>query len=133
MRDRFGCALDCMDGRTTEAVTNFLRRKYGIRWVDSITAPGINKILAESLDECTIKKIKNDLGISIQRHNSEVVAITGHPECGGNPADKERQIKQLRIAKKNVEAFGFDIDIVLLWVENDWETVEEVDFNFIQA
>lgn len=122
-----------MDGRTTEAVTNHIRENYGVKWVDFITEPGINKILAEDLDAGMIRRIRDKIHISVHRHEAEILAIAGHAKCAGNPADKERQIRQLKIAKKTVEAFGFDIDIILLWVESDWKTVEQIDHDLIQV
>lgn len=58
VKDKFGCALDCMDGRTTDAVTEYIRERYGVDWVDSITEPGINGILARNTDTSVIEKIK---------------------------------------------------------------------------
>jgi hypothetical protein len=127
--NKFGCALDCMDGRTKNAVT----KKYGVNWVDLITEPGINKILAENVDANVIQRIKDKIHISIHYHGSEIIAIIGHAECAGNPTNKEKQIEHLKTAKKIVESFGFYIDIVLLWIENDWKTVEEIDYALVKA
>jgi hypothetical protein len=127
MNDVFACHLACQDGRVTDAVSHHARVKHGIDWVDNITEPGINKILAENIDTSVIKSIKRKIPISIHHHGSNVIFISGHPKCAGNPAGKEEQIKHLRDAKKTVESFGFGVNIVLLWIENDWATVKEID------
>lgn len=132
MKDKFACALDCMDGRTTDAVSNYLRKNYGVRWVDGVgIEPGINKILAENSDIAVIERIKFKMGISVHKHGAIIAAIVAHPECAGNPATEAEQIEQLKDAKAVVESFGFDIDIVLLWVEADWTTVRKIDHNLV--
>lgn len=129
----FACVLDCMDGRTKHAVTRHIRKNYHVKWCDLITKPGINKVLADNADRVTIEDIKKMMDISIHHHGSNVVFIVGHAECAGNPVGKEEQIRHLNAAKKTVDSLGFDIDIILLWVENDWKTVEEIDFALSRA
>ena len=126
MPDSFGSAVNCIDGRVQDPVATYLRRTYGIKFVDMITEPGINLILADNTDPAVVENIKKRLGISVHHHGSKVVAIVGHPDCGGNPASKEEQILHLRQAQKTVASFGFPVEIILLWVEEDWETVEVI-------
>ena len=133
MKDTFGTSLGCIDGRTIDAITTYIRETYGVAWVDMITARGINKILAENTDTTVIQKIKEELKTSIHHHGSEVVVISGHPDCAGNPVTKEEQIEHLRRAYETVENFGLDVDIVLLWVNDDWKTVEEIDYNSVKT
>ena len=128
MENEFGCVLDCMDGRTKEAVIKYMKGKYGVRWVDFITEPGINRILADNVAQDVVERIKEKIHISVHKHDAVILAIIAHPDCAGNPVDKETQVRQLNAAKKNVDSFGFDVDIVLLWVEDDWETVEKIDY-----
>ena len=128
MKDKFGSSLGCIDGRTQDAITSYIRETYGVNWVDQITAPGINRILAENTDATEIQRIKRYLGISVHEHGSEIVVISGHPDCAGNPTTKEGQIEHLIEAFKTVEHFGFDVDIVLIWINDDWKTVEEIDY-----
>ena len=53
----------------------------------------------------------------------------GHPQCAANDGDKQKQMEQLRKAKRVVESFGFEVPIVLLWVCEDWKTVDVIDDN----
>ena len=123
---KFACAINCMDGRVQDAVKEYMQKKYSVDYVDMVTEPGPNKILADNLDEAIIENIKKRVEISVGHHGSKVVAIVGHFGCAGNPKEKEEQIKHLKIAKKTVEAFGFPVEIILLWVDGDWKTVERV-------
>jgi len=115
-----------MDGRVQDAVKNYMKENYGADYVDMVTEPGPNKILADNLDKAIIENIKKRVEVSVHHHGSKVVAIVGHFGCAGNPTEKEEQIKHLQEAKKTVELFGFPVDIVLLWVNGDWQTVELV-------
>ena len=121
----FACAINCIDGRTQEAVRRFLVKKYHVKWVDQVTEPGPSRILAQNVDQTTIDRIKERVGVSVRHHLSRVVAIVAHPDCAGNPGTKEQQIEDLREAWETVKSFGFPVEIILLWVNGDWVTVEK--------
>ncbi len=40
--------------------------------------------------------------------------------------NKDVQIEHLKKAQKTVESFGFPVEIVLLWVDSDWTTIEKI-------
>ena len=120
----FACAINCMDGRVQDAVRKYMQKSYGVDYVDMVTEPGPNKILADNSDGGVIENIKKRVEISVHHHGSKVVAIIGHFGCAGNPTEKEEQIKHLQKAKKTVELFGFSVETILLWVDGDWKTVE---------
>lgn len=122
----FACAINCMDGRVQDVVKNYLKENYGADYVDMVTEPGPNKILAENKDKAITENIKKRVEISVHHHGSKVVAIVGHFGCAGNPADKTTQAEHLIKAKKTVESFEFPVEIVLLWVDGDWTTVEKI-------
>ena len=126
MDKAFACAINCMDGRVQDAVKNYMKENYGVDYVDMVTEPGPNKILAENADATVIENIKKRVEISVGHHGSKVVAVVGHFGCAGNPAEKEEQILHLKKAEETVKSFGFDAEIVLLWVDGDWTTVERV-------
>lgn len=122
----FACLINCMDGRVQHA-SEELRRIYRVDYVDVITEPGVNKILAENSNSFIIENIKKRVEISVHHHGSKVVGIVGHFDCAGNPTKKEEQIEHLRKAKKTVESFGFDAEIILLWVGPGWQKAELVN------
>ena len=126
MDKKFACAINCMDGRVQDAVKDYMQKKYGVDWVDMITEPGPNKILAENIDANVIADIKKCVDVSVNHHGSKVIAIAGHFGCAGNPAEKDKQIEQLKNCKKKVEEFGLPAEVILLWVDGDWKTVERI-------
>ena len=120
---RFACAGCCIDGRVQELVANYLKRIYGVQFVDMVNRKGINLILALNKDLIRILDIRDEMETSVNGHGSEIIAIVGHPDCGGNLAEKEEQIEHLRAAKKTVEGFGLNAQVVLLWVEDNKEVI----------
>jgi carbonic anhydrase len=125
---KFACAINCMDGRVQDAVKNYMKNNYGVDYVDMITEPGPNKILCEEndCDMAVINDIKKRIEISVHHHGSKQLAVVGHFGCAGNPAPKEEQVEQLKKCKKVIDSFGFSVEVVMLWVDGDWETVEKI-------
>ena len=127
----FCCAVNCMDGRVQDVVKDYMRKYCDVDYVDMITEAGPNKVLADNpksgLAKEIIIDIKERIAISKKHHSAKTVAIVGHFGCAGNPASKNEQIQHLKKAKETVESFGFDIRIILLWVEKDFKTIELVN------
>lgn len=121
----FVTAINCMDGRVQLPVMQYLKEKYKVDYVDCITEPGPNRILAERSDNSTVESIRKRVGISIEKHGSGHIAIVGHFDCAGNPVDKEAQLIHLKSALKTIESWSFNVDIIGLWVDENW-VVQEV-------
>jgi carbonic anhydrase len=121
---KFATAINCMDGRTQTPVNEWIRNKYGVDYVDTITEPGPNKILAENKDKSALESIKNRINISVNKHKSTTIAIVGHHDCAGNPTDQETQKKHTLEAIKTVSSWGFNVNVIGLWVNENWEVSE---------
>jgi carbonic anhydrase len=121
----FVTTINCMDGRVQLPVIQYLREKYNVDYVDSITEPGPNRILAEKNDDFTIESIRKRVAISVEKHGSSLISIIGHFDCAGNPVDKKAQLKQLNEAVKTIKSWNSGVDIIKLWVDENW-TVQEV-------
>ena len=122
----FACAINCMDGRVQDAVKKYMQENYGVDYVDMVTEPGPNKILADNFDKPIIENIKKRVEVSTHHHGSKVIAIVGHFGCAGNPTEKEEQILHLKKAEQTLKSLGFKEEIVLLWVDGDWETIDKI-------
>jgi hypothetical protein len=120
----FVTVINCMDGRTQLPAIDFLRKKYGVDYVDSITEPGPIKFLSENREECIVGSIKSRAAISVEKHGSRVIAIVGHHDCAGNPVEKETQLEQLESSAKLIKSWGYDVDIVKLWIDENWRVHE---------
>jgi hypothetical protein len=63
---KFITAINCMDGTTQLPIIEWLKREYSLDYVDMITEPGPNKILAENKDQTIIDSIKRRVEISVK-------------------------------------------------------------------
>lgn len=120
MSNTFATAINCMDGRVQIPVIEFIKGKYAVDYVDMITEPGPNKILAENDDKMLIKSIKRRVTISVEIHNSKLIAIVGHYDCAGNPADSETQLNHILSSIDTIESWKFAVQIIGLWVDENW-------------
>ena len=121
----FVTAINCMDGRVQLPVIDWMKKHSSADFVDMITEPGPNKILAENSDGSLIQSLKKRVEISVVKHSSSQIAIVGHDDCAGNPVDKETQLGQIKAAVRTVQSWGFQILVIGLWVDNHW-TVHKV-------
>jgi len=121
---RFATAINCMDGRVQIPVIDWLKTQYGVDYVDMITEPGPERLLAEGKDRRGIESIRKCLEIAVAPHNSRLAAIVGRHDCAGNPTDKETQPEQLYSAGKTVASWNSGVRAVGLWVDERWEVQE---------
>ncbi|MCD6148886.1 hypothetical protein J7J18_05955 [bacterium] len=121
---RFVTAINCMDGRVQLPLINYLKSRYRADYVDMITLPGPNKILAEKKDRCALRSVKRCIGISVNLHGSGLIVLAGHYDCGGNPANKKIQEKQTKKAAKLVSSWFPNVRIICLWINRNWQVKE---------
>lgn len=127
MKKRFAAAINCMDGRIQIPVIEYMRSNYMIDYLDIITEAGPITILSEGTDSTTIENIKKRLEISVVKHESKIVAISGHHDCAGNPEKKETQLKQILSAIKVMKMWDLDVLIIGLWIDENWNVWEISD------
>ena len=121
MNKKFATVINCIDGRTQEPVIHYMKNNFNINYVDMITEPGPNRILAENTSLNTIESLKNKVKISIEKHSSELIAIVGHYDCATNVVDDNIQKDQLKKAKNIVSSWGFSVDIIALWLDENFK------------
>jgi len=117
---RFGTAINCMDGRVQEPVARFLKERYLLDYIDTITEPGPCKLLTEA-PAIAVNAIRGRVRISVQEHGSNVIAVVGHHDCAGNPTDRAAHIEQINRAVTVVRDWNFTATILGLWVNENWE------------
>lgn len=125
---KFGTAINCMDGRVQLPVINWMTEKFGLDYVDMITEPGPDKILAERTFP-NIDSIKTRVLISVEKHGSEVIIITGHDGCAGNPVSKDAHREHILRAMKVIKSWSLPVSIYGLWLDSNWdiEIVETIE------
>jgi len=62
----------------------------------------------------------NYLTFFLEKHNSNIIFIVGHYDCGGNPVDDETHKKQIIISVKKVKSLIPSVRIIGLWVSNEF-------------
>lgn len=121
----FATAINCIDGRVQEPVICWMKERFRVDYVDMITEPGADKLVAEG-DEEAVAMMKRKIEISVQKHGSCAVAIAGHHDCAGNPVSEEEHRAQIRKGVETLRAGHPSLTIVGLWVNEDWE-IEEIE------
>lgn len=121
---KFCTVINCMDGRIQLPVIKYLQNRFNVQYVDTITEPGPNLILAEQSDTALIQSILARLRISIENHHSIAVAVVGHHDCAGNPALKDAQISQTKRAIEFIHQQYAGIEIIGLWIDENWKIIE---------
>ena len=123
----FCTAVNCMDGRVQLPVIRYLRDRFNAEYVDSITEPGPNLILAKRTDEDLVQSILRRVRISVERHSSVGIALAGHHECAGNPATRQEQKQHLIAGIEFLRRQYPNIPIIGLWVDEKWRVHEVFD------
>jgi carbonic anhydrase len=122
---KFVTAINCMDGRVQLPVIEWMKTHTNADFVDMITEPGPNKILAENNDSHLLQSLKKRVEISVTKHASSQIAVIGHFDCAGNPVNKTLQLQQLKEAILTIQAWGFQVPVIGLWIDDQW-TVHQV-------
>ncbi len=122
MDKKFATAINCMDGRVQNPVLEYIRNSFSVDYVDMITEPGPNKILSEGKDEDIIESLRKRVEISVEKHNSQIIAIVAHYDCAGNPENEDVQKEHLRMAIKVIASWRFSVKkIIALWLNENFK------------
>jgi carbonic anhydrase len=114
---KFATSVSCMDGRIQIPIAKWIKENHSIDFVDVITEPGIDRMVAENLD---LESIKNKVGISINAHKSDLIVVSGHYDCAGNPVSDEEHISQIRKGVEVISSWGLNVKVVGIWVDDSW-------------
>ena len=121
---QFCTAISCMDGRIQLPVIRYLQTRFHAKYVDLITEPGPNLILARQADTDLVNSILARTHISVSNHHSIGLAVIGHFDCAGNPATKDEQILQIEESVNFIRQRYKKLEIIGLWVDENWEVHE---------
>lgn len=118
-KTRFGTAIICIDGRIQLPVIEWMKKEFLLDCIDMITEPAVVKILSHG-DENELGRLKSKARISIEGHGSGVVAVVGHYDCFANQVSDLEHSSQIKKSVQAVQAWGYPVSIVGLWVGNAW-------------
>jgi hypothetical protein len=114
----YGSALSCMDGRIQRKVSDYLAATFGVRHIDTVTAPGMVQHIATQTSRT--EAILGDLRISVEKHGSTHIGIAAHADCAGNDVSDAQQKLQVASAITNLEETFPEAQVVGLWVNDRW-------------
>ena len=123
----FCTVINCMDGRAQLPVIRYLKDRFGADYVDVVSEPGPNRVLAEGSDAGTIESIVERVKISVDQHGSVGIAVVGHHECAGNPAARSEQAQHTKAAVHYVRSRFDGVPVIGLWVDEGWKVSETVN------
>ena len=121
----FATAINCIDGRAQLPIIDYIMRNHGVDFVDMITAPGADGLLADNKDAARLKAIRDDIAVSVEQHGSMIVAVCGHYDCAGNPVDEDQHKADIRKAVDQLKWSNSNLEIIGLWIDRTW-TVERL-------
>ena len=119
---KFATSISCMDGRIQIPLNEWIKKNHSADYVDTITEPGVEKRITENID---LEKIKAKAEISIFKHKSDLVVVSAHHDCAGNPVSKEEHIAQVRKSMETIESWNFPVKVLGVWVNDQWE-IEQI-------
>ena len=117
-KGKFATSVSCMDGRIQIPLTNWIKENFSVDYVDTITEPGIDKQVADNTD---LESIKTKVGISINKHESELIVVSGHYDCAGNPVSNEEHITQIKKGIEVISSWDLGVKVVGVWVDDTWK------------
>ena len=118
---KFCTAINCMDGRVQRPVIEFLEKTFEADCVDAVTEPGPNRILSEQANETLVQSILNRVDISVNHHGARQIAVVGHYDCAGNPADRPEQLEHLANSVAFIKNRYPNTDVIAVWVDERWQ------------
>lgn len=121
--ETFFTIVGCMDGRVQEARAEFGKKKFDAMYADTITDAGIAGIIANNPPQDFVEHLKKEILISVDKHNSRGILVSGHQDCAGNPVSDDEHKEHI---KKSAEFISTLIDnkipVVSIFVVQDGDS-----------
>ena len=118
MKSEFVTCINCIDGRVQLPVINWILNNYDVKYVDMITSPGVNGVLANK--NSNVADIFDKLTFSNDGHSTELIFIVGHHDCLANPVDDEIHNEQIIRSVERIKESYSASTVIGLWVDNEF-------------
>ena len=117
---KFGTSLSCIDGRVQNPISKWIQEKYSLDFIDTITEPGMDKVITTNPD---LESIKSKAQISINAHKSGLIVVSGHYNCAANPVSDEEHIESIKKCVQTISSWDLNVEVVGVWVDSSWNVV----------
>ena len=114
---KFATSISCMDGRIQIPISKWIKENFSVDYVDTITEPGVDKIITENSN---LDSIKSKIAISINAHKSELIVVSGHYDCAANPVSDEEHIRLIKNDVGIISSWNLGVKILGVWVDKSW-------------
>ncbi len=118
MKSEFVTCINCIDGRVQLPVINWILNNYDVKYVDMITSPGVNGVLADK--NSNVADIFDKLTFSNDGHSTNLIFIVGHHDCLANPVDDEIHNEQIIRSVERIKESYSASTVIGLWVDNEF-------------
>ncbi len=118
---KYAAAVNCIDGRVQEPVIRYLKKNFGVDYVDMITESGPDKVIAENAEKFRVNSIKQRLEVSVRQRGVKVILVAGHEHCSGNPVSKDKHIAHILNAAATVRNWFPGVEIIPAWIDGQWK------------
>jgi carbonic anhydrase len=116
MKREFVTCLNCIDGRVQLPVIHWIMANYEVKYIDMITTPGMDGILADR--NSNIEDILEKVNVSREVHSTDYIFIVGHHDCLANPVKDETHKKQIIDAVDHIKELNSSCNVIGLWVDS---------------
>jgi carbonic anhydrase len=104
-----------MDGRVQLPIINWIIANYEVKYVDMITTPGMDGILADKNNN--IEDILEKINVSKEVHSTKHIFIVGHHDCLANPVNIETHKKHITDAVNRIKELHQSSNVIGLWLD----------------
>ncbi|MBU0467744.1 MAG: hypothetical protein KKD07_05405 [Candidatus Omnitrophica bacterium] len=122
MTQKRAVCLNCIDGRVQLPVINWIMGHHKVDYVDMITEPGMDGLLADNNNP--IEEINRKIRISIKNNNANMIFVVGHHDCRANPVKELVHKDQILMAVKRLKPVFSEMPIKGIWVNSEWKIVQ---------
>jgi hypothetical protein len=105
-----------MDGRVQLPVINWIITNYEVKYVDMITAPGMDGILADKNNN--IDDILEKISVSKEVHSTQKIFIVGHHDCLANQVNTETHKNHINDAVYRIKELNSSSNVIGLWLDS---------------
>ena len=102
-----------MDGRVQIPMNDWIKAKYSVDFVDTITAPGIDKVMFDG----NVESLKKSVMISVTNHKSNHIVVSGHFGCAGTPVSDDEHFTHIKKSVEIISSWNLDADVVGVWID----------------